>query len=203
MADSSMFQIRFNYVLIYITMIITIGGNLGAGKTTLAAKLSEALHYEELYVGGIFRQMAAEKNLTIEQFYAELKSDPAVEQAVDKRQATLMRERDNVVVQGRVAWYFAKSSPFGVLNVLLTVDPAVGARRSGERKENIGKTTDEMVIVTAEREKVERERYAMLYGIKDHLDPAHYDLVLDTTSLTIDQVFEKVLSAVYAKEAHK
>lgn len=203
MADSSMFQIRFNYVLIYITMIITIGGNLGAGKTTLAAKLSEALHYEELYMGGIFRQMAAEKNLTIEQFYAELKSDPAVEQAVDKRQATLMRERDNVVVQGRVAWYFAKSSPFGVLNVLLTVDPAVGARRSGERKENIGKTTDEMVIVTAEREKVERERYAMLYGIKDHLDPAHYDLVLDTTSLTIDQVFEKVLSAVYAKEAHK
>lgn len=184
-------------------MIITIGGNLGAGKTTLAAKLSEALHYEELYMGGIFRQMAAEKNLTIEQFYAELKSDPAVEQAVDKRQATLMRERDNVVVQGRVAWYFAKSSPFGVLNVLLTVDPAVGARRSGERKENIGKTTDEMVIVTAEREKVERERYAMLYGIKDHLDPAHYDLVLDTTSLTIDQVFEKVLSAVYAKEAHK
>ena len=38
-----------------------------------------------------------------------------------------------------------------------------------------------MTIATAEREKMERERYAMLYGIENHLDPAHYDFVLDTT----------------------
>lgn len=203
MPDCSMFQMRSDYVLIYINMIITIGGNLGAGKTTLAGKLAGTLHYEELYVGGIFRDMAAEKNLTIEQFYAQLKNDPAVEQAVDKRQADMMREKDNLVVQGRIAWYFAKSSPFGVLNILLTVAPAVGAQRSGERKENVGKTADEMVIATAEREKMEQERYAMLYGIENHLDPSHYDVVIDTTSLIPDQVFEKVLSAVYAKESRK
>ena len=184
-------------------MIITIGGYLGAGKTTLAAKLASTLHYEELYVGGIFREMAAEKNLSIEQFYAQLKTDPAIEQAVDKRQAALMREKGNLVVQGRIAWYFAKSSPFQVLNVFLTVDPAVGAKRSGEREENIGRTADEMVIATAEREKTERERYAMLYGIENHLDPAHYDFILDTTNLTVEQVFEKVLGAVYAMEAKK
>jgi cytidylate kinase len=181
------------------SMIITIGGNLGAGKTTLAKRLAEAMHYEELYVGGIFREMAAEKNLSIEQFYAELKNDPAIEQAVDKRQATMMREKDNLVVQGRVAWYFAKSSPFEVLNIFLGVDAATGAKRSGERKENIGRTADEMVIATAEREKMERERYAALYGIENHFDPAHYDIVLDTTSLTEEQVFEKVLGAVYGK----
>jgi len=176
-------------------MIITIGGNLGAGKTTLANKLAEALHYEELYVGGIFRDMAAEKNLSIEQFYAQLKNDPALEQTVDKRQATTMREHDNLIVQGRVAWYFAKSSPFKVFNILLTVDPAIGAHRSGERKENAGKSTDEMVIATAEREKMERERYSMLYGIEDHLDPKNYDFVLDTTALTAQEVFEKMLTA--------
>ena len=73
-------------------MIITIGGNVGAGKTTLANNLANTLHYEQLYVGNILREMAAEKNLTIEQFYAQLKEDPAVEQAVDQRQATMMRE---------------------------------------------------------------------------------------------------------------
>src|ERR1700677_2195770 len=105
------FQARFNYVLMR-AMIITIGGNVGAGKTTLAAMLSHELNYEQLYVGGIFREMAAEKNLTIEQFYAQLKDDSAIEQEVDQRQATMMREKDDLVVQGRVAWYFAKSSPF-------------------------------------------------------------------------------------------
>jgi predicted cytidylate kinase len=177
-------------------MIITIGGNLGAGKTTLANNLAKELDYDQLYVGTIFRDMAAEKNLTIEQFYAELKSEPAIERAVDQRQATMMREHDNLIVQGRVAWYFAKSSPFKVFNILLTADPAVGATRVRKKKENIGKTTDEVAIATANREKDERERYAMLYGIEDHLAPPHYDFVLDTSSLTEREVFNKVMTTL-------
>ena len=178
-------------------MIITIGGNLSAGKTTLANNLEKALHYGQLYVGGIFRDMAAEKHLSIEQFYAQLKEDPALEQAVDQRQATTMRERDNLIVQGRVAWYFAKSSPFKVFNILLTVDPVVGAARAGEKKENAGKTMDEMAIATAGREKMERERYAMLYGIENHLDPAEYDFALDTTSFSEQEVFDRVMAAIH------
>ncbi len=177
-------------------MIITIGGNLGAGKTTLANNLANELHYAQLYVGGIFREMAAEKNLTIEQFYSQLKEDPALEQAVDQRQATMMREKDDLIVQGRVAWYFAKTSPFKVFNILLTVNPVTGAARAGEKKENIGKTTNEMAAATADREKMERERYKMLYGIENHLDPAQYDFVLDTTSLTEQEVFDRVMTAV-------
>lgn len=180
-------------------MIITIGGNVGAGKTTLASKLAVALNYQQLYVGGIFREMAAEKNLSIEQFYAQLKDDPSIEQAVDQRQADLMRKQDNLIVQGRIAWYFAKSSPFKIFNVFLNVDPATGAHRSGERKENIGRSVDEMVIATAEREKMERERYKMLYAIEDHLDPANYDLIIETSTLSEQEVFQKVLDAVQAR----
>lgn len=177
-------------------MIITIGGNPGAGKTTLAKDLNEALGYEQLYVGGIFREMAAEKNLTIEQFYTQLKDEPALEQEVDSRQATMMREKDNLIVQGRVAWYFAKSSPFKIFNILLTVDPATTALRNGDKKEYAGRTTDEMIVNTKEREKMERERYSMLYGIENHLDPAHYDFILDTTLLTPKETFDKVMAAI-------
>lgn len=177
-------------------MIITIGGNVGAGKTKLANKLAEALGYEELYIGGIFRKMAAEKGLSIEQFYMELKSDPALEQAVDHRQAMMMREKDNLIVQGRIAWYFAKGSSFKTFNIFLAADATTGARRSGEREENIGRSTDEMVSLTAEREKTEYERYAMLYGIKDYRSPAHYDFVLDTSSLTEQEVFDAVMAVL-------
>ena len=151
---------------------------------------------KQLYVGGILRDMATEKNLSIDQFYAHLKEDPATEQAVDQRQAALMRKKDNLIVQGRVAWYFAKSSPFKVFNILLTVNPIVGAMRSGEKKENVDRSTDEVTVATAEREKMERERYKMLYGIENHLDPAHYDFVLDTTSLNEQQTFDRVMAEV-------
>jgi CMP/dCMP kinase len=177
-------------------MIITIGGNIGAGKTTLANQLASELHYEQLYVGGIFRELASEKKLSIEQFISQLKEDPALEQSVDQRQATLMREKDNLIVQGRIAWYFAQSSPFKVFNIFLAVDPATGAHRSGERKENAGRSADEMAAATADREKTERERYKMLYAIEDYFDPSHYDFILDTSGLTPQETFNKVMDAI-------
>lgn len=79
--------------------IITFGGDLGSGKTTLAKRVAEALNYQELYVGGIFREMAAEKGMSIEEFYAQMSEEPELEKAVDVRQEKLMKERDNVVVQ--------------------------------------------------------------------------------------------------------
>lgn len=179
-------------------MIITIGGNPGAGKTTLANRLAETLGYGQLYMGAIFREMAAERGLTIEQFYPLLKDDPSAEQAADRRQESMMRERNNLIVQGRVAWYFAKGSPFRTFNILLTVTPQVGAARIAGEKENAGRSVREVAAATAKREQTEREHYAALYHIQDHLDPGHYDFVLDTTSLTEEDVAKQVLAALRA-----
>src|SRR5579863_8285668 len=137
-------------------MIITIGGNPGAGKTTLANNLEKALGYKQLYVGGILREMAAEKRITIEQFYGALKADPMAERAVDERQAKLMREEDNLIVQGRVSWHLVKGSPFAAFNILLTVAPSTGADRVKEKEENAGRTPDEVARATARREQEER-----------------------------------------------
>ncbi len=173
--------------------IITIGGNLGAGKTTLAEKLAPALGYEELYVGAIFREMGAERGMTIEEFYAEIKNDPALERSVDDRQAKLMQEKDNLVVQGRVAWFFAQKSPFKKINILLTVEPNTGAQLVAERKENAGKSIEEVAAVTVNGTHNERERYKLLYSIEDYFDPAHYDIILDTSHLTAEEVFKNVI----------
>lgn len=177
-------------------MIITLGGNIGAGKTVLAGKLAAALGYQELYMGGIFRQMAAEKGVSIEQFYRALRESPAVERDADARQAESMRVRDDLVVQGRISWHFAASSPFPVFNVFLKVDPLVGAERSGARSENSGRPLPELAAANAAREKQERERYRTLYSIEDFLDPAHYDFILDTSRLSEQEVFEKMLAEI-------
>jgi predicted cytidylate kinase len=180
-------------------MIITIGGNLGAGKTTLAARLAQALSYEELYIGGVMREMAAEQRLPIEEFYVRLKHNPELERSVDERQAAAMREKDNLIVRGRVAWFFAKSSPFTVFNIFLSVDPKIGAERTLQRPEYDGQAADEVMKANELRAKTEMNRYQTLYGIDDFRDPAHYDYVLDTTTLNKEEVLQNVMNAIAKK----
>ncbi len=176
--------------------IITIGGNVGGGKTTLANKLAPLLGYEQLYIGGLFREIAAERGMTIEDFYIALKNDPELEREVDERQRKLMQEKDNLVVQGRVAWYFAKESPFPVFNIFLAVEPATGVMRTSQREENAGRTLEDLAHANALREKTERERYRALYGIEDFLDIAHYNFVLDTTEMSEDEVVKEMLAKI-------
>jgi cytidylate kinase len=104
-----------------------------------------------------------------------------------------MYEHDNLVVQGRVAWHFAKGSPFKIFNIFLAVEPETGARRTAERKENVGRPMDEMIVATSDREKMERARYVALYDIADYFDPQHYDFILDTSNLTEDEVLANAM----------
>ena len=61
-------------------------------------------------------------------------------------------------------------------------------RRTTERKFN---TIEEQKQDIEKRYKLENERYLELYGVRKE-DEANYDFVLDTTSLTPEQVADKI-----------
>ncbi len=172
--------------------IITIGGNIGAGKTVLAGRLSKALGYEELYIGGIFRELAAQQGLSIEKFYEALRDNPALEREIDARQNKLMMEKSNLIVQGRIAWYFAKMSPFPSINIFLSVDPRIGAERKIKEGRYPNNSMEEVLLLDHTREDHERVHYKDLYGIEDHLNPNQYDIVIDTSRMTQMEVFENI-----------
>jgi cytidylate kinase len=144
-------------------------------------------------MGGIFRDLAAERGMTIEQFSAGIKKDPALERSIDERQTKLMQEKDNLVIQGRITWFFAKQSPFKIINLFLAAHHEIGAQRVAARKEDAKKTIEEIARATAERIEHDRERYQKLYGIADYLDPAHFDIIIDASYLTEKEVFEKAM----------
>lgn len=170
--------------------IITISGNIGAGKSTIAPILAKKLGYEELYVGGLFREMAKKKGLTIEEFYAHLDENPELEKSVDSKQVKLMRQKDNVIVQGRIAYFFATQTHKSTTSIFLAVNPRIGAKRKIDEGLYPGKTIEEVISLNLAREEDEREHYRSLYGIADHLNPEQFDIVCDTTNLTPKQVLE-------------
>lgn len=169
--------------------VIRVSGNPGSGKTTLCRRLADYLGYVHHYTGGIFREMAREKNLSIEEFYAEMASNPDLEKTIDERQAELMRKNDNLVVEGRIAPF--QPSPYKTVNILIKVDPEEGARRRMGEPENGGKSLEEILLLTEARIQNEREHYKAIYGIDDHLSEKYFDFVLDTTNLSPDEVFER------------
>jgi cytidylate kinase len=164
-------------------MVIRVSGNAGAGKSTLCKRLAESLQYQYRYAGGIFREMAIKKNISIESFYKMLASDPELEMSVDVKTAEILKTTDNMVIEGRMAPFLP--CPFPTINLLITVDPVEGARRAAMRPENKSRTVEEMQQLNAERQAIEKERFLALYNVTDNLDPTHYDILIDTTNLRV------------------
>lgn len=180
--------------------VIRVSGHPGAGKTTFCALLAEKLKYEYFYAGKLFRELAAQAGLPIEEYYQRLAADPRQEAAIDDRQRELMASRDNMIIEGRIAPFLPCVAP--AINMLLTVDPMEGARRQQLRPENAARNVQEIHARTVSRITHEREHYRTLYGINDHFNPEHYDIVLDTTTRQPQETLAAALQELSKKSIY-
>lgn len=88
-------------------MKITISGLGGTGKSTVAKLLADRLGYESMSGGGIFRQMAAEQGMSVEEFDQFVTGgDESFDHKLDKRQEEYGKEHSDFVLESRLGWYF-------------------------------------------------------------------------------------------------
>jgi CMP/dCMP kinase len=184
-------------------MIITISGNAGSGKSTLAKMLADQLGWERFYIGGIRRQKAKELGMTLAEYNRLGESNPATDIEIDQYIGRLAATRDNIIIEGRTAWYFAPKS----LKIFIEADEKVGAGRiyhdlsTGQNVRNEGNSLDSMEKVLEQmraRMLSDRIRYKKYYDI-DVYDQRNYDYVLDTTDLDIETAYSKLSSFVNAR----
>ena len=169
-------------------LVITVSGLAGSGTTTLCRNLARHYGFKHIYAGLIFRQMAKEMGMSLEEFqkYAEL--HPEVDREVDRRQIEAAKEC-NVVIEGRLAGWMVEKAD---LKIWLDAPIRERARRVARRE---GITVEKAFMGIAEREKQNRKRYLNLYGI-DIDDMSIYDLVIDTSKWGPDGVFSIVKAAI-------
>ncbi|MCL5733272.1 MAG: cytidylate kinase family protein [Patescibacteria group bacterium] len=176
--------------------IIAISGSVGCGKTTIGKRLAENLGYKYHYTGGIFKEMAQKEGKTINEFYEEIKANPAIEKEIDARQEKLMMESDNLVVEGRMAPFLDCGSNKIKINVKITASLSELANRLAKRPENQEKNINIIKKEARQRMKTEKERYRKLYGIEDYLADKHFDVIIDTTNLSADEAFKKTKNKI-------
>ena len=163
---------------------IAISGRSGCGNTTVSTLLAQKLGVK--LINFTFRQLAAEKNLTLAQVIENAKTDDSYDVTVDTRQVELARS-ESCVLGSRLAIWMLKEAD---LKVYLIADDDVRAKRILNRE---GGDIEQIKAFTAMRDSEDSRHYKKLYGI-DNSDYAFADMKIDTAKYTPEQIVEQILS---------
>lgn len=175
-------------------MIITLSGRPGSGKSVVAARVASELGIGHVSAGDFMRQMAIERGISILELSRLAEGSASIDHEVDARTVQLAEKGGDFIIDARLGWHFVPAS----IKVFLDVRPEIAARRiyearRGSERENLDLETT--LAAMASRAVSERERYLTYYGL-DYTDHDHYDLVIDTSDLTVSEVAALILDHV-------
>ena len=180
-------------------MIITISGLPGSGKTTVGKLLAEKLGFKFYSIGDLRGKMAMEQGLTIDELNELGMKEDWTDKEVDEYQKKLGMKEDNFVIESRLGFYFIPHS----FKVFLKVNLKTGAERifrdprPDEKKKG---SVEEEIEGIKKRMESDKSRYKKYYGITDFTDERHFDLVIDTTNLTPEEVVERIIEEIQKRK---
>ena len=209
-------------------MIVAIDGPAGAGKSTVARALAERLGFRYLDTGAMYRALtwlAMRRNLDlanadavshlarqepvrfddddrvwidstdvtasirkaeIDRMVPVVARHPGVREVMRERQRELGRE-GNVVIEGRDIGTVV--APDAALKVYLVADREIRAQRRAAERPGIG--ADALATDIKRRDKKDAER----------MQPAADAIEIDTTSLEVDDVVDRIETLVHERTA--
>ena len=162
---------------------IAISGKSGCGNTTVSTLLSEKLGVK--LINYTFRQLAAEKGLTLAQVIEKAKTDDSFDVYVDNHQVELARA-ESCILGSRLAIWMLKEAD---LKVYLYASDDTRAKRILNRE---GGDLQEIKDFTAMRDSEDSRRYLKLYQI-DNNKYDFCDLIIDTANYDPEQIVSIIL----------
>lgn len=172
--------------------IISLSGMLGSGKSTVGKLLAQKLNYTFYSTGNAQRKIAQERGLTTLELNQLSMTDKSIDEQIDSVFKTLVMENEDFVVDSRLAFFFIPSS----FKVKLNIDTKIAAERifndKSRTEERAYKTIEEAEEDLKSRRSLEVERFKKLYNV-DIDNEANFDLIIDTTNKTPEEICEKIL----------
>lgn len=172
---------------------ISLTGDLGSGKSTIAEVLSKEFDAKIISGGRIQRELAEKMGLTIEQFNIFMENDRSFDKKLDDMLIAYNDVSGNFIFDSRMSWYFVPSA----VSFYLKVEPREAARRvyAARRGDETYASEDEALTCLLSRRASEAKRYMLYYGQKI-TDMSNYDFVIDTTDKSPLEVCEIIKKCV-------
>jgi len=171
-------------------LVVTIGGPHGTGKSTYARLIAKELKLRYTSAGQLFRDLAREKGITIEELSKQAAKSPETDRLIDERSAAEAAKGD-VVIEGQLAAWMAKD--LAQVRVYLTATEDVRISRIARRDH----LDSEMARKhTLERERTQRDRYRRYYGV-DVDDLSIYNVIIDTGNRSVESTSAELMSKIH------
>lgn len=171
--------------------IITISGTPGSGKSTVGILLKNRLNMNYVYSGQIFREIAKNYKMSLEEFGRFCENNEEIDKELDDKQLEILK-KGNVILEGRLAGWIAYQNNIPALKVTIDADIIIRVKRIIEREDgDYNKRKNEII----RREKSEQKRYRKYYDI-DITDDSIYDLVIDSAYKTPDEIVDIIINKI-------
>ncbi|TFG33283.1 cytidylate kinase [Candidatus Thorarchaeota archaeon] len=169
--------------------VITIGGLHGTGKSSVADSIAQKFGLRRVSAGVIFRELAEERGLTLEEFSRIAEGDLDIDKLIDDTQKDAAK-KGNCIIDGQLAaWMAGEHSD---LNILLIAPVEVRIKRIAARD---GTDFEFAKRETIAREGSEKARYFEYYNV-DISNLSIYDLILNTGKYDLDGVTDILANAI-------
>lgn len=161
---------------------IAVSGLHGVGKTTAAKKLAEKFNLRYISAGSVFRKMADQKGMSLEEFSKHVEENPEIDDKIDNRTVS-EAEKANVLIDARLSGWMAENAD---VKIMLIASLEARVNRIANREDRELKEVEKETIA---REESEAKRYKEIYGI-DVNDYSVFDVILNTESFNVEQMIE-------------
>lgn len=172
-----------NYTKILIT------GKRCTGKSTLFWNLQKELNWPVFSVSHFLRDFIRTQGLTPKQIEQQSK-ETSIE--VENRIQSLLTTDNHIIIESRLLSFITHPIP-GTCRILLTCDDQTRIHRSATR-ENI--SWEKAKTRLFQREKKLMDQMTSIYKRGNFFDKRFYDLTIDTTNLSPQEVLENVLQFI-------
>ncbi|MCS7122707.1 MAG: cytidylate kinase family protein [Candidatus Micrarchaeota archaeon] len=178
-------------------MKIAISGYVGVGKTTLSQELSRYLKekygiHAQLVIPS-FKDIAASKGLSLEEFQEIASKDPNIDKEFDKYIKQMVQRYEHSIIGTWLAIWTIQDAD---LKIFLTTDLEVRIRRIMQRDGMDYETAKRHILI---RDRQNYERYLNVYGIdiSRPFDVAH--LIINTTYFSVNDEIAIIDTALHRR----
>ena len=176
------------------SLFITVSGPPGCGATTLCERLADAMGCPYVSGGEVFRELAEDRDMSLNQLTAKADESEEIDRALDQRLQQIAEKwgmaNKPFILESRLAGWLAGDR--ADLRIWLDAPEDVRLDRIADRSE----TEAEMRV----REVSEAGRYQAYYEI-DIADRSFYDLEINTARWSKQGVFSIVRAAIEEYDA--
>ncbi|PTD94294.1 cytidylate kinase [archaeon SCG-AAA382B04] len=169
-------------------MKVAISGRAGSGTSTTAEKVAKKLGMEFIGAGDIFRRMAKQKNMSLQEFGKYAEKNPEIDKEIDQKQREISQKREKIVIEGRLAGWMAEAD----IKIWLKAPLKLRAKRVAKRDQI---THEKALKRIQKREKSEKKRYKKFYDINIY-DKSIYGLIIDTSKWNQNSVVEIIEKSI-------